>query len=461
MIYLCTVTVSFTLFFQVNIWDYSIKPSSIRKIAKCQANHRGNVLSTDTTRIQESNVTVDVVNIATFCKHTPDFVVIPEVMAKEEAKKFCHRLNSSLYVPEDEESNNELFRDSQKFLDVCGVHSYKLLHLGATDEPEEGVWTRVDDGFPLSFHAWAPGEPNGARGGNCLIMRKSDGKWNDNLCSLEQCFSCLRTHRDFLLIRGLCELREDMTRFLLTGYMNGKPFFRGAYKYIIFYTNDQLWLLHNTMTNVTLAALTPRHLSDYPVGRREWQVLSPFCDFTPGKVVVIGLSACTNDQFMCSDGSCVPRAVRCNMQDDCVDGSDEENCRIVKQSDKYSNHRPPPSGTFGLPLGIEPLVDLVRFSKVDDINLAYNIEIEVTLAWRDRNLKFLNVRSEESKNKLSEKHVQEIWTPDIEFLNTYDGQLKNLKSVVTVQEKNPADVPDFNDVMMGNDQINGVGEYDE
>lgn len=35
---------------------------------------------------------------------------------------------------------------------------------------------------------------------------------------------------------------------------------------------------------------------------------------------------CTTNQFVCKNGNCVPTSSRCNENNDCGDGSDEESC---------------------------------------------------------------------------------------------------------------------------------------
>ncbi|XP_042224465.1 uncharacterized protein LOC121868220 [Homarus americanus] len=434
---------------QVNIWDYEVDPSIIESIASCSANPRGNVFSTDTTSIQESNVKTETVHIKTFCKAREKVVIIPQKTVPADAENFCRLTDSMFYIPGDEEANSQLFQDAQQhFTDVCAGKSYRFLYLGATDAAEEGKWRTVD-GKLLTYTAWSPGEPNSGKKSNCLVLRKYDDQWGDIGCTDKFCFSCSRTNLDYVQLRGMCQKREHNTRFLLDGYMNGRPFFRGYYGMIIYHSGVKEWILQDTVSNVTLATLPLMRPSEYPIGRRTWHVITSFCDLLPRSSVVLGLSACTTQEFMCTDGSCVHRSVRCNLRDDCLDGSDEENCTIIYFSDRYHNHRPPPGVIFNTPLQIVPVVDLIRFSKIDDINLAFHMEIEISLSWTDRNLRFKNIKTEEGKNMLSGEEEEKIWTPEVEFLNVNDGQLKMLKSGVYVKQTGTPDPPAFTDVQMG------------
>lgn len=38
------------------------------------------------------------------------------------------------------------------------------------------------------------------------------------------------------------------------------------------------------------------------------------------------VNACSEEEFPCDNGSCVPKASRCNNSRDCSDGSDEVGC---------------------------------------------------------------------------------------------------------------------------------------
>ena len=43
-------------------------------------------------------------------------------------------------------------------------------------------------------------------------------------------------------------------------------------------------------------------------------------------VLLAALGTCRGDEFQCGDGTCVPPIKRCNLEQDCPDGSDEAGC---------------------------------------------------------------------------------------------------------------------------------------
>ncbi|KAM9115147.1 C-type lectin domain family 10 member A-like isoform 5-T5 [Pangshura tecta] len=100
-----------------------------------------------------------------------------------DAKQFCTDQGSGLVIINTEEE--------QAFL---SNHIIKpdVYWLGLSDSAKEGEWRWVD-GSLLSVRFWASDEPNnfGQQGEDCGSFR-SDGKWNDVICSLTGHWICER-----------------------------------------------------------------------------------------------------------------------------------------------------------------------------------------------------------------------------------------------------------------------------
>ena len=67
----------------------------------------------------------------------------------------------------------------------------------------------------------------------------------------------------------------------------------------------------------------------YPVGRHLWLVTDPSCDLFVPTLLNLTLSTCSEDEFTCDDGICIPSWQRCDLVQNCEDLSDELECHTV------------------------------------------------------------------------------------------------------------------------------------
>ena len=61
--------------------------------------------------------------------------------------------------------------------------------IGFNDISQEGSFSWAD-GSGLTYNYWASSEPDGSTSENCVTMRDSNGRWQDDDCSQTQYFSC-------------------------------------------------------------------------------------------------------------------------------------------------------------------------------------------------------------------------------------------------------------------------------
>ena len=81
-----------------------------------------------------------------------------------------------------------------------------------------------------------------------------------------------------------------------------------------------------------------------PFGKQTWLVKNNACNKGKDSAMKLLLSSCNDDQFTCDDGTCVAIEFRCDKKQDCIDLSDEKECRTVAfDAERYKPDETPPS----------------------------------------------------------------------------------------------------------------------
>ena len=74
--------------------------------------------------------------------------------------------------------------------------------------------------------------------------------------------------------------------------------------------------------------------------------------------------------------------------------------------------------------------------EVDEVQSLLTLKLKLTLRWIDRRHKYRNLGGSSYMNQISASEMEEIWTPDLVFLNTKNSHrvnLKNESSVVAIE----------------------------
>jgi len=104
---------------------------------------------------------------------------------------------------------------------------------------------------------------------------------------------------------------------------------------------------------------------------------------------------------------------------DCLDRSDEEDCRKVIFPSDYEKDLTPKHTENGervdKPLPVYLSVDILSFDKIDTVDMMIGLNI----TWRDRRLDYLNLRDDIYQNIVPEDEFDQIWIPEI-------GKIENL-----------------------------------
>ncbi|XP_042208683.1 uncharacterized protein LOC121856959 [Homarus americanus] len=433
---------------QANIWNRSLSKEEVQLLASCNEVAYGNIFSSEMDDVELVDVTKHMIDSKSLCKKTDEYVIFPEMRNLAESMLMCHRVGYHIYAPETHDANIELHAISRRFSDPC--HSNYHLWVGLTDEANEDVWRKISDNTTVKNLSFAFDQPNGKREENCIFMSLIDGLWSDTQCNRnwKSCVPCSKNVNRPLRLRGLCMAKESETMYEVLGYRADKPYFHGYYGMMIFRTDGGSWEMFDTETNETVAAVSLVHRDDYPMGRHEWTLNSSICSHPKGTTIELGLSPCYDTEFMCSNGDCINKTLRCNTRDDCSDLSDEYGCTLLHVPEGYRAERPPENQVVEQAIELVTKIEILRFVKISDVNRVVSLELTVDIRWEDPRLKYLNLKNIFEWNKLTNQEKEKVWKPKLEFPNVYDGNVRMLKEDVYLDKTGEAMEPDLNDVNM-------------
>ena len=99
---------------------------------------------------------------------------------------------------------------------------------------------------------------------------------------------------------------------------------------------------------------------------------------------------------------------RCDQIMDCVDESDEDNCRLIAFKDNYNKKVPPftiDSGTKVL-VPVNVSTSLMNVLAISEFSHTIDLKLGITLEWYDYRVRYHNLKWEDALNVLSETEVR-------------------------------------------------------
>ncbi|KAG7171040.1 Neuronal pentraxin-1-like 2 [Homarus americanus] len=433
---------------QVNIWNRSLTPEEVKEQASCNKAPLGNIFSTDRENVELlGGASVELVKSEHFCQKSVEYVIFPEARYMAESRLVCTRIGYEVYTPQDREENIILHQESLRFAEKC-LSNYHLW-IGVTDEEVEDVWRKFTDNS-VAETQFELNEPNGGTGENCMLMFLPNGLWVDTSCVIRwpACVPCEVDRTSPLRLRGFCFSNEAETYYEVLGYKREKPYMHGYYGFIVYKTDTYTWEMFDTTTGEVVGILEVPTKDSYPIGRNIWTLKRSMCDYLIGTQLQMSFSICDNDEFTCANGDCIPKELRYNAKDDCVDLSDEEDCQLIILPKGYRSERPPDNETEGLAIYVAPTVDVLRFMEISDIRRVSNVEFLIEIRWNDPRLKYQNLGETLEWNTLSAVDMDRVWRPKINFPNVYDGNIKMLSEDLFLDKIGIPLPPEFNNVRM-------------
>ena len=86
-------------------------------------------------------------------------------------------------------------------------------------------------------------------------------------------------------------------------------------------------------------------------------------------------------------------------------------------------------------LEIYTTIQIKNILEVDEVRSSLTLQLKLELRWIDSRHKYFNLNKKSDMNTLSATELEEIWTPDLLFVNTKEkhANLKNESSAVSIE----------------------------
>jgi len=430
---------------QFNIWDFALEDYSVENAAECRSDILGSVEKWQMDKWVLNDVESKTSPLFELCGAADDiknkYFLFPDRFNYHFYKAWCFNQGGEMFVPQTDEKYHEGMDIAESLVnrdihEVCLHASGSLiLWAGPNDEDEEGVWVNPYTHEEVQSAFWEAGQPNGGRLMNCA-RTYIDRRWQDSECDLRFCSLCHFPIRMNLSIRGLCASETKLMEgyydlfYYIKGFINLKAHWRGLGKsHIYFRPRRQTWRLESFYDVDRYAEFFADDSNPYdyfPTGRSEWSVNEGICQMKGGVIYKMSLTNCMyNDgsgyDFTCTDGTCVNMDKRCNLQDDCPDGSDERNCDILTLPSDYRSELFPITET-GDALQVNANVTILAFPEISTLDLSFVADFVLLMRWVDPRLLFNNLRDNYDLNSLSVDLQKQLWMPVLSFPNARQAE---------------------------------------
>ncbi|XP_063889382.1 uncharacterized protein LOC135116084 isoform X3 [Scylla paramamosain] len=429
---------------QLNFWSSVLSPLTISKIAQCEEEQEGNILSWSSQRWNISGeVAWKVWQKEDICSRQRRRVTFfPDRFSLKASLHLCKVVGGRVMVPLDNQENMRLYERSQGRAIYCSKgQGSSYLWMGATDSQQERLWEYWETSEPVSWEGpWRGSGPNGGTAENCLVMLSGTfpSQWSDIACldSYEFCVPCEFPQLSTLYLKGpaVCPNSPFNQEYVLGNEEGGRPALHGFFHSDIYWdTANKSWAIRSRKVEGATALWQPLREGNYPFGTKTWKLAGEVCNMLPGTLVNLTLSICRSDQFTCSDGTCIPLGNRCDLRIDCGDQSDEAQCSVVQLPKGYRNTIPPPPTKEGSPLQILFYINIIAFPSIVTQDLTYVSTMSLSLRWKDVRLSYLNLKDDRTLNLLFGEAVESIWTPRVFFSNAQGNIFTNLDQGARVE----------------------------
>ena len=123
---------------------------------------------------------------------------------------------------------------------------------------------------------------------------------------------------------------------------------------------------------------------------------------------------------------------RCDGIFQCIDKSDEDECKLITINKQIYDKDYPPRKEEGAALDVKVKFIIDAIQNVKELHMTFSSKFTLVLEWHDERVRFSNLKEEDLTNLVGYEKASKIWIPPLIFNNTQKNVMVSLDKTASL-----------------------------